>query len=83
MLLKLLTIITIFCNEGVLRSYENNQNFILNCPDITNKTCFFEMDIPKGHYMYISDDKKDTSVILVTNTDVFLYKYSENFTLVK
>ncbi len=77
------TIISFFCQAGTLTHYENNFQYKLECPDKKFSYCFFDLELPIGGYMYLSEDKKDTSILIVGNSlrDTYIYKTTGKFIL--
>lgn len=56
--------ITILCNPGTITDYEGNKRFKLICIE---PECYYYLELDKpGDYQYVTENKKDTVVFLVT-----------------
>ena len=84
MKILLVTLISFFCKAGTLTNYESTIRFKLQCPDENRQSCFFNVDIPMGEYLYISNDKKDTTILLIGDSqhDTYIYKTTGDFIFV-
>lgn len=76
-LLFLLSILTLFCNPGIVIDYNNNRKYLLQCDE---PECNYELDLNNtGYYTYITEDKQDTVVFLVTeDLGTVLLRRTEN-----
>lgn len=77
----LLIVISFFCKAGTLTNYQTNIQYKLECPDSRYESCFFDVELPMGDYMYVSSDKEDTTILMVTDTkyDTYIYRTTGNF----
>lgn len=77
----IVVLISIFCKAGTLTNYNNKVQYKLVCPDANYQTCFFDINVQVGDYMYVSYDKKDTAIVIVGNSprDTYIYRTTGNF----
>lgn len=67
-MIVLLFIFSFFARPGILTG---PSNFRMTCPD-EEETCFFNLDLDRGKYMYVSMDAKDTVIFRVRGEDLFI-----------
>ena len=81
MKILLATFISFFCQAGTLTNYQTNVRYKLECPDPKYQSCFFDIELPIGDYLYVSNDKKDTTIFIIEDSkfNSHIYKTTGNF----
>lgn len=73
------------CSPGDLTSYDKEIHYSLKCPDPKDMEtpCNFTIDLEPKEYFYVSKDKKDTVIFVITNKNqLYLLKSnSKNFSI--
>ena len=63
-----LKVITFICFQGTLISYNHNVEYRLECPNVEYPLCVYNINAPIGAYMFVSDNKMDTTILYVGDT---------------